>query len=54
MNGIRVYDSEMSMKWNNEAWSIPEISAYEEKTLKEMGYTSFKKKRGWKIEDRRV
>jgi len=23
---MRVYDSEMSMRWNNEAWSMAEIS----------------------------
>jgi len=26
MNEMRVNDNEMSKRWNNEAWSIPEIS----------------------------
>jgi len=50
MNEMTVNDSEMSMRWNNEAWSIPEKSVLrlprwkltkEEKDSKRHGFLTF-------------
>jgi len=59
MNEMKVNDSYMSIRRNNEAWSIPEKSALREpiveyrlrrkRTMKEVNFYLFKKKRSWKI-----